>query len=350
MKVTVTKFLNVRVGKPSVNAPCYQYVAPGSEIETDGKSYKGDLYKGIDNWVRDLAGNYYWSGGVEIPQSTKSANDLFVTDNFWWLRNFDIDKLWERGLSGRGVKIAVLDSGLSLPHPDLIVEQENLKDHSKSVSGVSDKSGHGTHVTGIIKATNNGFGVKGIAFNSHLYFGKVTNDLKGDKIENLAKAVQWAVDENVDIISISIGFPETSLQLDTAINNAATKNILVVCAAGNSGDAAGANILYPAKNAHVLSVGGLTENNTPLHDTINTSQTNLFAPGKEILSTYLNAAYEKLSGSSQATPFVAAVACLILESKRKSNAAYMASQIKNDLVIHATASSFGKIINPLNTL
>ena len=58
MKVTVKDYLNVRVGKPSVNAPCYQYIAPGSEIEVDGKLYTGDMYDGSDQWMKDEGGNY----------------------------------------------------------------------------------------------------------------------------------------------------------------------------------------------------------------------------------------------------------------------------------------------------
>ncbi|SHK70613.1 hypothetical protein SAMN04488028_107198 [Reichenbachiella agariperforans] len=70
MKVTVTKYLNVRVGKPSVNAPCYQYLAPGSEIEVGEKLYLGDSYDGMDTWYRDEADNYYWSGGFLLPNAT----------------------------------------------------------------------------------------------------------------------------------------------------------------------------------------------------------------------------------------------------------------------------------------
>lgn len=346
MKVTVTKPLNVRVGKPSVNAPCYQYLAPGSEIETDGKLYKGDEYKGIDTWVKDLAGNYYWSGGIEIPQPAVSAADLFRIDDFWWLKNYNIDKLWSNGLTGSGIKIAVLDSGVSLPHPDLILETDHLKDHSKS-NNVTDRTGHGTHVTGIIKATNNGFGVKGIAFNADFYFGKVSNDLRGDRVDYLANAIQWAVNLGVDIISTSIGFSDSDPLLEAAVKAASDKNILVIAAAGNDDGTTGNNILYPARYESVLSVGGLQKNDQPLPDTINASQTNLFAPGEKILSTYLNSGYHAMTGSSQAAPFVAGVACLVLESKRKSNPNYAAIQIKQDLLTSARNASFGKIIKPV---
>ena len=58
MKVTVTKYLNVRVGKASVNAPSYQYLAPGTILEVEDKTYKGDKYEDKDDWLKDAAGNY----------------------------------------------------------------------------------------------------------------------------------------------------------------------------------------------------------------------------------------------------------------------------------------------------
>ena len=73
MKVLVKHFLNVRAGKPSVNAPCYQYLAPGSEVEVDGKLYKGDQFEGINTWLKDDVDNYYWSGGVENIQRAAPA-------------------------------------------------------------------------------------------------------------------------------------------------------------------------------------------------------------------------------------------------------------------------------------
>ena len=92
MKITVTKFLNVRVGKPSLNAPCYQYLAPGSELQTDGNLYKGDSYDGIDTWMKDNAGNYYWSGGVE----KENLNNQLLADisGKWWLKNYNIPEIW----------------------------------------------------------------------------------------------------------------------------------------------------------------------------------------------------------------------------------------------------------------
>src|SRR5260221_6326526 len=105
MKVTVNKYLNVRVGKPSVNAPCYQYLAPGSELEVDGQSYPGDTYKDINTWLKDATGNYYWSGGVQNNFTKDQSLDYW----FDLLEMIDVQKIEE----GENANILILDSGIN---------------------------------------------------------------------------------------------------------------------------------------------------------------------------------------------------------------------------------------------
>lgn len=351
---------NLKVVVPLLNKRKYPVIDTADKSNVVG-SVKQDFQfesiaevtNALGNWYQDRDGYYYWGGGVKLlmlPQRESIANDRFNEKDFWWIKNFNIGKLWNKGLSGKGIKIAVLDSGLALPHPDLIIDNNQLKDFSQSNSGITDHIGHGTHVTGIVKASNNGFGIKGLAFNSDFYFGKITNDLYGDKVEYLIRAVEWAIELKVDIISISAGFLIENDDLESVIGDAETNNILVVCAAGNKDETTGIDILYPAHYESTLSIGGLTKNGAPLSDTINSGQTDLFAPGEKIMSTYLESKYLSLSGSSQSTPYTAGVACLILESKRKSNPNYEAKNIKRDLLTNADLVHFGKKINPLNTL
>jgi subtilisin family serine protease len=352
MKRIVNCYLNVRVGRPSVNAPSYQYLAPGSELQVDGQFYKGDKIEGNNTWLRDDANNYYWSGGLEKihEPETPLALEEYVEDDCWWHKDFSIGKLWSEGLTGEGIKMAVLDSGIALPHPDLILSELNQTDLSNSSSGIKDWTGHGTHVSGIIKASSNGFGVKGLAFNSNFYIAKITNDIHGDKIEYLIRAIEWAVLKKVDIISISNGLEENNPLLEAAIKNTFANRILVICAAGNRVESSGNDILYPARYPQTLSVGGVTKGKLMLADTLNTMHTDIFAPGENILSTFLNKSYEKLSGSSQAAPYVAGVAALLLEEARKNNPHYSPLNLKKELLEGADTTSFGKLINPVNTL
>jgi len=343
MKVTVTRFLNVRAGKPSLNAPCYQYLAPGSEIEVDGTLYKGDPYEGTDTWMRDKAGNYYWSGGVE--QQTLNSQLLAGLQGKWWLADYGMPKIREKGFNGKGVKIALLDTGIVLPHHALDLDPALFTDVTKSPSGIRDLSGHGTHCAGILKASGQEHGPIGIAPGSTLYVCKVTHDTMGDKPGYLAQGIRWAITQNVDIISISKGDPFGDKTLATAVEEAAAKGILVVASSGNKVPGFPSDhIYYPARYPAVLSVGGIDQGRVPLQDSILTGETALFAPGKEILSTWKNDGFLAQSGSSQATPWVAGAGALLLEMKRRTDPGYSPSGIRDVLLNNASAAGFGKIV------
>jgi subtilisin family serine protease len=352
MKVKVKHFLNVRVGKPSVNAPSYQYLAPGSEIEVDGKLYKGDPFEDINTWLKDDGDNYYWSGGVETVQpAAPAATAGLLESSVWWYKDFNVGELWRNGLNGANVKIAVLDSGISLPHPDLNIITSNLKDLTVSESGITDWTGHGTHVSGIIKANNlSGRGITGLAFDSNFYFGKITHDKLGDKkVDFLIRGIEWAIENSVNILSISHGRKENDASLEAAIKKAFANKILIVCAAGNKDSATGDDILFPARYDETLSVAGITQGKAPLPDTINMANTDIFGPGEAIRSTSRGGTYATLSGSSQAAPYVAGIAALLLQAIRKKNISYNPCDLKKALIMQADTKPFGKLINPLET-
>lgn len=350
MKVTVKTFLNVRVGKPSVNAPCYQYLAPGTELEVDGNLYPGDRVEGIDTWLKDEAENYYWSGGVNYAPETKVAPP--VSDQYWWLNDYHIPYLHSLGLTGKGIKVAVLDTGVCINHPALNLQQSFIVDVTGSPSNIADNDGHGTHCVGIINANSPEFGLLGIAPNSTMHIGKITHDDYGDDNTYLAAGIKWAIDQCVDIISISNGFPiDNGKEVELLIAGAIQKGILFVCAAGNRIQGYPNNhIYYPARYPNVISVGGLDINRNPINSSILTRETKIFAPGNEILSTYKNNGYTRLTGSSQATPFVVGVCALILEHLRKTSPTYPAVQLSQLLFDQSDSFMNGKIINPLKLI
>jgi subtilisin family serine protease len=224
MKVTVTKYLNVRVGKPSVNAPCYQYLAPGSEIEVDGKLYKGDKYKDIDTWVKDEAGNYYWSGGIVLE--SEPAKSTIITDSYdAFLAAF------EKGDTEVGV--ALLDSGINEEHPFL----SELIDLNKSLlpdiqmQGISS---HGTKVAGVLASTD-----PAVKRNrSRILSFRVAdsrNSVNGKAVEKALIEIRDTLASKVDVVNMSINILSEYVDiLQPIINSLADQGIIVVVAAGEN--------------------------------------------------------------------------------------------------------------------
>nr|WP_264766199.1 S8 family serine peptidase [Marinobacter fonticola] len=124
----------------------------------------------------------------------------------WGLKLLNIPSLW-RISEGEGVKVAILDTGVSLNHPDLTgsIPAGNYKDFTNSPHGIADQQGHGTHCAGIVAARKNSRGVVGVAPKAELLIGKVLGDDGSGTGENIAAGVNWAVEQGADIISMSLG-------------------------------------------------------------------------------------------------------------------------------------------------
>ncbi|MDQ1262524.1 MAG: hypothetical protein QG575_1705, partial [Euryarchaeota archaeon] len=148
------------------------------------------------------------------------------------------DKLWERGIDGQGINVAVLDSGIDKNHPDLIGKVVAEKNFLADEITADDLLGHGTMVAGIIAgsgAASNG-SYKGIAPGAKLISVKVI-DGKGDgKVSDIIAGIEWAVYNGADVLSLSLGginLGETNPPITMAADNAASAGVVVCVAAGN---------------------------------------------------------------------------------------------------------------------
>ena len=161
-------------------------------------------------------------------------------------------ELWQETDQGSGSVIAVLDSGVQVDHPSLkdnIIDGYNFTDDDEGNPSIfKDYLGHGTHVSGILAAVDNGKGITGIAPKSKLLILKVINHKGRGSFESLIKAIMYAVNwtgpngEKVNIINMSLGSPEPNEELHKAIKYARSKGIVLVAAAGNEGDGESATI------------------------------------------------------------------------------------------------------------
>jgi major intracellular serine protease len=233
--------------------------------------------------------------------------------------------LWEKGFKGKGITIALLDTGCDLKHPDLqgrVIGQRNFtEDDNGDSSIVTDRNGHGTHVAGTIAATENKVGVIGVAPEAELLIVKVLGGENGSGAYDwIINGIQYAIDQKVDVISMSLGGPTDNKALHGVIQKAVLQGISVVCAAGNEGDSDGSTdeFSYPGAYNEVISVGAVDLDRNSSYFTNSNNEVDLIAPGEKILSTFPGEKYAKLSGTSMAAPHTSGAIALIKQFEQNA--------------------------------
>ena len=286
----------------------------------------------------------YLSHIAAVPNDTRWSE-------LWGMVKINATGAWDFTTGSTNVVVAVLDTGISLAHPDL---SPNLWKNTAEVNGApgvdddgngyiddtsgwdfvnadnipDDDAGHGTHCAGTIGAVgNNAKGVAGVCWSVRLMALKVL-DASGSGREggwesDIANAIQYASDEGAKIISASLGGYSYSDTARDAIAYANSKGVLFVAAAGNGGaDGIGDNNdvtpVYPAGYdlPNIVAVAA-TDPGDVLAGFSNYGKTSvdLAAPGVNILSTVPGGGYDAYQGTSMATPHVAGAAALLLSAK-----------------------------------
>ena len=227
--------------------------------------------------------------------------------------NLNCEKLWNEGYTGEGIKIAVLDTGCDINHiclKDRIIDYKNFTFEGDK-NDVTDKRGHGTHVAGIIAGNRIKQGVTGVAPDCELIICKVISS-HGGFDEDIIEALEYAIEQKVDIINMSIGGAGIHKTMHNLIKKATELGISVVCAGGNYGDGrADTNeLIYPGAFEEVIEVGAVDSNNMICKFSNSNDMIDVCSYGKGITSTFPNNRYAKLDGTSQATPHVSGVLAL----------------------------------------
>jgi serine protease len=155
---------------------------------------------------------------------------------------------------GSGIRVADLDIGIDLTHPDLpsIVASTTFTSLPVQDSTV----GHGTHTAGTIAAPDNGIGVVGVAPQAGMLIAQVFDSSGNAYDSDLVSAIEWAVTNGAKVINMSLGGPTYDAVLEQACNNAVAAGVVVVAAAGNSASSAPS---YPAAYASVISVSAIDQ-------------------------------------------------------------------------------------------
>ncbi|WP_338449571.1 S8 family serine peptidase [Niallia oryzisoli] len=238
----------------------------------------------------------------------------------WGYHALGLADFKQTGYTGKGVKIGILDTGVRVDHPDLRIAGGAV--FVQGAASYNDDNGHGSHVAGIIAAQDNDIGAVGVAPGAEIYAVKVLDKNGEGNQSDVVKGIEWAMDQGLDIINLSITSQNGSYLLEEALKKAQSQGIITVAASGNYPTALyrNLNVLYPARYPSVLAVGSVTWENNHFSRSLFSyfgQDLDFVAPGEEIYSTYNGTGaleYEYSTGTSMASPFVAGMAALYKEA------------------------------------
>lgn len=279
---------------------------------------------------------------VEIDHELElfqEINDPYY-ENQWYIGKTKLDKAWTQIENpGTLVTIAVLDTGIDENHEDLsskiLANGYNFGDNNQSLT---DYAGHGTAVAGVIAAQiNNNLGIAGVVGNQNIKILPLKiQDFRGSMYVSYAVlAIDYAIEQKVDIINISSGSDYYSEVYNQAIQKAINNGIIVVASAGNGGHS-GNPLFYPATFEGVISVGSTDVNDEVSIFSEHNEYVDFVAPGEDILTTIPNDDYMELDGTSFSAPYVAGI-CGIIKSIKSD---YNSQEIQN--LLEETALDLGE--------
>jgi subtilisin family serine protease len=275
---------------------------------------------------------------AQITQAQSFPSVASLGSSKWNLDAINAPEAWKQGYTGKGVVVAVVDTGIDIKHSDLDnnlwtnpgeVANNGIDDDKNGfvddihgwnfIDGnrdVSDRDAHGTHISGIIAAESNDFGATGVAYDAKLMPVKVLDDVGNGTADSIADGIRYAVNNGAHVINLSLS-GAYSTDIEQAIEYATTRGTVVVMAAGNDYARSPG---YPAEFADRwgIAVGSVGRDHR-YSDFSNQAGYKaidyVVAPGVHIYSTTPNNGYDFLDGTSMSTPHVTGAIALMLSAK-----------------------------------
>jgi subtilisin len=318
-----------------------------TETQTDSKKvkviigFKEKPNQADEDTIRGLGGETRYTytiinaKAVELPEQAidrmkKNPRVAYVEEDAevhalvqtlpWGVDRIDAELVHQEDNKGEGVKVAIIDTGIDYYHPDLNDNFGTLLgyDFVNGDNEPMDDNGHGTHCAGIVAAEDNGEGVVGVAPDAELYAVKVLDSSGSGYVADVIAGIQWAITNDMQVISMSLGADVGSASLEAACDSAYASGKVVVAAAGNDYTRRGRweepdTVDYPAKYDSVIAVGATDQADERASFSSTGPAVELAAPGVSIYSTVLGG-YGTKSGTSMACPHVAGTAALVIAS------------------------------------
>ncbi len=305
----------------------------------------------------------------------------------WGQQMVQAPAAWSSGANGKGVIVAVIDSGVDYNHPQLVNQIAlnsgemgmDTKGHDKSSNGIDDDGNgyvddyhgynfapddsstapqalnnpmdtneHGTHVSGIIAAQHSAGPVQGMAEQAKILPLRFINASGGGTVGSAIEAIQYAVNAHARVINASWGGSDCSVALQQTISSLESKGVIFVAAAGNDGKNLDSAPSYPAAFSFSgqLTVLATTERDAQAEfSNYSFTLAQLGAPGVGIVSTIPNGGTKSLDGTSMATPFVAGAAALLFGLNPSASVAQVKNALIKSIDLTQVADSAGGRLN-----
>ncbi|MEJ7860879.1 MAG: S8 family serine peptidase [Pyrinomonadaceae bacterium] len=295
-----------------------------------------DYIQGYRDAVNELASKILGESGSSAAEGASEPMEVFNEGQFTW--GLQATKAAQSSFTGRGVRVAVLDTGMDLQHPDFI--GRTVKSQS-FVPGqaVQDGHGHGTHCIGTSCGSRgprnpNQLPRYGVAYEAEIYAGKVLSNSGGGSDGGILNGINWAVANRCAIVSMSLGARVSSPNqpfsaiYEQAAQRALLAGTLIIAAAGNDSNRPSViwAVSHPANCPSIMAVGAIdAQLGTNLPKKVASfsnaglnpqgGQVDIAGPGRAIRSSWLRPQlYNTISGTSMATPHVAGIAALFAQA------------------------------------
>lgn len=252
------------------------------------------------------------SYGSNIQEVSSEAISGSSSQMPWGVERIYAHEAWKH-TRGKGVKIAILDTGIS-PHPNLaIAGGMNIIQKNKSFH---DDNGHGTHVAGIAAAIGKNGMPYGVAPEAKLYAVKALDKNGEGYVSDIIEGLEWCIRNRMNIINMSLGFSVGNTALHFMVKQVYKKGIIMVASAGNDGPN-NQKIDYPASYAEIIAVAATDKQDRIASYSSRGKGIHIAAPGSDVISTNNREGFTSHSGTSMSAPHVSGTIALLLSNRPK---------------------------------
>jgi thermitase len=244
----------------------------------------------------------------EVAYAISTSNDpLYLDGSQWYLSKIEAPSAWAT-TTGATVKVAVLDTGVLATHPDISGQVLPGRDFVNNDNDATDDNGHGTAVAGVSSAlTGNGTGMASVAPATRVLPVKVLGASGSGSYSGISNGIIWAADNGASVINLSLGGGTSSATLQSAVNYAWGKGVVLVAAAGNSGSSSKS---YPAACDNVVAVSATNSSDGRPSWSNYGDWVHVSAPGAGIVTLALSG-YASTNGTSFSSPVASGVVALM---------------------------------------